>query len=251
MRNYSFCVVAVILAVTVLGGCGGGSGGGGGSMMLNITGPSEGAILAGNQTVTAEMLNPAMANTVSFRVNGTEFYSCSPAQLTMQAPFRTLGLGLADGPATIVVTTSPNVYTATRHIIVSNDTSLFIPDASGQVGTNVTVHVRLNDISNTAGLQVHLTWNPAKLTFVTCDRGTGVPVASWSAPTHDSDDLAVSITGAVQFTTSEIFTVTFQIRNPSPVGTLNEINMNSLALSDTSGDPIACAALAGGITTIQ
>lgn len=241
-------VVALALSIAFVCGCGGG--GGLGSMMLKIVSPSSGDTLLGNPTITATMLNPAMATKVNFIVNGHVFDTVTPA-LTMTSELHTLGKDLQNGPVTIKVQSTGNVYTATQTVNVNNPTSIYVADTSGTAGSSLTVHVKLNNFAGAGGYHIFLNYDKAKLALDTSSvkRGLGVPVASDFVPNPSTlGELEATVTGDTAFTNKELLTASFQIKGSLTPGTKTDIDVPSPVLTSTTGSDITVAGVAGSVT---
>lgn len=219
--------------------------------MLRITDPPGGSTCAGNQVVTATMLNPAMASTVLFKINGETFATVTPG-LTMTAELHTLSLGLPDGPATIVVESTLNVYTASQGVVINNPRSLYVEDARGAAGSYVTAHVKLNDFATAAGYHVVLNYDTSELLLDagSVAQGAGVPISSEFTPnTAVQGVLEATVTGTNTFTSGDMLTASFQIRHPSPSGSITDITMPTAALTNASGGSMTVVGVAGSVIT--
>jgi hypothetical protein len=239
-------VVAVV--VGMLAGCGGGATG---SMMVKIVSPANGATASGNQIIAATLLNPAVATAVDFKVNGTTFDTVTPA-LAMTARLDTLSRNLPNGPATITVQTTGNVYQASETININNPRSIYVVGVTGNSGSFVTVHVRLNDFATASSYHVFLNFNSAKLLLDTSSvqKGSGVPVASgFVANTGTPGILEATVTGSTAFSSGDLLTANFQIRSFSPSGTKNDIAVPLPALTSTTGASLSVVGVTGSVIT--
>lgn len=220
-------------------------------MMLRIVSPPSGVPLAGNIPITATMLNPAMATKVNFKANGVTFATVDPA-LTMNADLNTLSRGLG-GSVNITVQTTGNVYTATRTITVSNPTSIYVKDCSGNSGSYVTVHVMLNNYASAAGYHVILNYPSAKLQLdaSSVHKGSGISAAAgFVSDTGTPGVLDVTVTGNTAFTNGDLLTANFLIKNFSASGTTNNITISAPpALTSTTGSSITAVPVTGCVTT--
>ena len=243
--------LSALLLAALLCGCGGGAGDTGG-MMLKIVSPSNGANCSGNVTVAATMLNPAMATTVKFIAGGGTFSTVTIPQTAMSARLDTLSRGIPNGPVTVVVQTTGNVYTASRTINVNNPTSIYVQDTSGNVGDYVTVHVKLNNYASAAGYTIFLNYDTDKLALNAGSvvKGAGIPASSSFTPnTSTPGILNVAVTGTAVFQSGEMFTANFQIKNPSAHGSTNDITVPLPALKNASGGAITVVGVPGSVTT--
>lgn len=240
--------VSLALIVTLIAGCGGGTGTG--SMMLKITSPSGGAQVSGNTTVTATMLNPAVAATVDFKVNGVTFATVTPAA-TMTAQLDTLSRGLPDGPVTITVQTTGNVYKATQTFNLSNGRAIYVDDTTGSAGSYVPVVVKLSNFSDAAKCQFSLTYNANKLQLdpASVAKGGGIPSDSTLDTSVSTGLLTVTISGSTKFVGGDILVAHFQIRTPSPSGTRNVIGVSAVSVSDVDDNPLSAIGVPGSVTT--
>lgn len=218
--------------------------------MMKIVSPADGANVSGNQIIAATMLNPAVATTVDFKVNGVTFETVDPA-LAMTARLDTLSLDLPNGPATVTVQSIGNVYTATRTINVNNPRSIYVDSATGSVGSFVVVLVKLNNYATVAKCQFSLNFDPNRLQLDTASvtKGSGVPVASTLDRIASSGLLTVTISGATPFVGGDVLVAHFQIRSPSPVGTRNDIGLSVISVKDSADNSIATAGVTGSVTT--
>lgn len=220
-------------------------------MMMKITSPASGANCSGNQIITATMLNPAMATAVDFKVNGEVFDAVTPG-LIMAARLDTLSRDLPNGPVTITVQSTGNVFTASQTININNPRSIYVADVTGNSGSYVTVHVKLNDYATASGYHIFLNFNASKLVLDagSVEKGSGVPVASgFTRNTGTSGVLEATVTGNTAFSSGDLLTANFQIKNLSPSGTRNDITVPSPALTSTTGSSLVVVGVPGLVTT--
>ncbi len=221
-------------------------------MMLKFTGPDNASNCRGNVTIAVEMLNPAVATSVNFLVNGALFATVNDPAIEMSARLDTLSMGLDNGPAVVTVVTVGNVYTATLPINVNNPRSIYVQSVSGDAGAYVTVRVKLNDFATAANYNVVLNYDTSELLLnaSSVTKGAGVPLLSNFTPnTAQQGVLEATVTGSNTFTDSELLTASFQIRHPSAPGDMTDITVTSVSLSNSSGGGLTVAGVDGSVKT--
>jgi len=219
-------------------------------MMMKITSPASGASCSGNQVITATMLNPAMATNVDFMANGEIFDTVTPG-LVMTAQLHTLSRGLSNGPLTITVQSTGNVFTASETININNQRSIYVEDANGSVGSYVPVMVKLHNFTNAAKCQFSLTYDHNKLQLDpdSVTKGSGIPATSTLDSSPSTGILTVTISGSTKFVGGDLMVAHFQIRTPSAHGAKNAIGITAVSVKDTADTLLLPAVGVPGLVT--